>query len=117
MKTEYQQQMNDILAPFLTRAGTPSRFNIKYEGNSYEAFVSPTFNNESNNAGLGTDERLFKTTASITVLGYIIGEDKNQETPVVTRRESAAEITIGRERVVVGDEPDFHHNRKDKYRP
>jgi hypothetical protein len=117
MVASYQQQMNQLMAPYLARFSTPAAFPITHDGNTYEAFVSPTFNNESNNAGLGTDERLFKTTANITVLGHIIGEDKNQQTPAVTVRESAAEITIGRERVVVGDEPGFHHNRKDKYRP
>ena len=67
-------------------------------------------------AGLNTDERMFKSTTTITVLGYILGADKNEDVPAVIRRESAAEVTIGRERTVVGDEPEFHAGRKDKYR-
>jgi hypothetical protein len=49
-------------------------------------------------------------------LGHIIGADKNQETPSVAVIESAAEVTIGRERTVTGDKPEFQAQRKDKYR-
>lgn len=116
MISNYQQQMNQMLAPFLARFSTPAVFNIYHEKNTYEAFVEQNFNNESNNAGLQTDERIFRTTANIKVLGYLVGEQENQETPAVIVRESAAKVSIGRERVVVGDEPEFHAGRKDKYR-
>jgi hypothetical protein len=114
--SNYQQQMNEMLSPFLSRFSTPAVFNITHEGHSYEAFVDPSFGNESNNAGLETNERVFKTTITIKVLGHIIGADKNQDTPAVVVREGAAEVTIGRERAIVGDEPDFTAGRKDKYR-
>jgi hypothetical protein len=114
--TEYQQQMNDILAPFLAKSSTPSAFNIKHEGNSYEAFIEPDFSFDNNSSGLDVNERIFKTNINIKVLGYLIGSDKNQDTPIPVSRQSAAKITIGRERRVVGDEPDFNPNRKDRYR-
>tara|TARA_R110000772_G_scaffold72666_2_gene158546 strand:- start:1151 stop:2032 length:882 start_codon:yes stop_codon:yes gene_type:complete len=114
--SSYQQQMNEMLSPFLSRFSTPAVFNISHEGHVYEAFVDPTFGNESNNAGLETNERVFKSTITIKVLGHIIGSDKNQDTPAVVVREGAAEVTIGRERAIVGDEPDFSAGRKDKYR-
>tara|TARA_R110000744_G_scaffold1305_3_gene4611 strand:- start:365 stop:1249 length:885 start_codon:yes stop_codon:yes gene_type:complete len=117
MITDYQQQMNQIVAPFLAQFSTPAVFSIKYESHTYEAFVEPAFSSESNNAGLGTEERQFKTTASIKVLGHIMGADKNQETPVTIVRESAVEVKIGRERTVLGTEPEFKAGRKDKYRP
>ncbi len=114
--SSYQQQMNEMLSPFLSRFSTPAVFNITHDGHSYEAFVDPSFGNESNNSGLETNERVFKTTITIKVLGHIIGADKNQETPAVVVREGAAEVTIGRERAIVGDEPEFTAGRKDKYR-
>mgnify|MGYP003151849666 CR=1 FL=1 len=114
--SNYQQQMNQMLAPFLSNFSTPAVFNISHEGNTYEAFVEPDFANESNNAGLDVNERLFKSTVTAKVLGHIIGADKNQETPAVTVVESAAEVTIGRERAVVGDKPEFQAQRKDTYR-
>jgi len=114
--SSYQQQMNEMLAPVLSQFSTPAVFSIKHEGNTYEAFVNESFANESNNAELQTAERLFKTTITIKVLGHLVGADVNQETPNVVVRESAAEVTIGRERTVVGDDPEFKPGRKDKYR-
>jgi len=116
MIAEFQQQMNEIISAFMGRFSTPVAFKIQHEGNVYEAFGDETFTNEGNNSGLGTDERIFKSTTTITVLGYILGADKNEDVPAVVVRESAAEVTIGRERTVLGDEPEFHAGRKDKYR-
>lgn len=116
MIAEFQQQMNEIIAAFMGKFSTPVAFKIEHEGNVYEVFGDETFSNDGNNSGLGTEERIFKSTTTLTVLGYIIGEGKNAQVPAVIRRESAAEVTIGRERVVVGDEPEFHAGRKDKYR-
>lgn len=116
MIAEFQQQMNELISAFMGRFSTPVAFKIEHEGNVYEAFGDETFTNEGNNSGMGTDERIFKTTTTITVLGYILGADKNEETPAVIVRESAAEVTIGRERTVLGDEPEFQAGRKDKYR-
>ena len=109
--------MNQILAPFAAETGAPSAFKIEYEGNKYEAFIEPEFSMENNSSGLQLDERIFKTNISFKVLGYLVGSDKNQETPNVVRRQSAAKLIIQRERVVLGDEPDFDVDRKDKYRP
>jgi len=116
MVAEFQQQMNQIISAFMGRFSTPVAFKIEYQGNVYEAFGDETFTNEGNNSGLGTDERIFKSTTTITVLGYILGADKNEDVPAVVVRESAAEVTIGRERTVLSDEPEFHAGRKDKYR-
>jgi|10_taG_2_1085330.scaffolds.fasta_scaffold02399_7 hypothetical protein len=114
--TEYQQQMNEIVAPFLAKTSTPSAFKIKHEGNSYEAFIEPDFSFENNSAALDVDERIFKTNVTIKVLGYLIGSGKNENTPVPVARQSAAKIRIQRERVVVGDEIPWNSNSKDKYR-
>jgi len=115
--SNYQQQMNQMLAPFLTRNSTPSVFSISHEGNRYEAFMSPEISSESNTGGLNTEERVFRSTINISVLGYIVGAGDNQETPNVVIRQSAAKLRLQRERVIVGDVPEFHPGRKDKYRP
>ncbi len=114
--SNYMQQMNQMTAPLLSNFSTPAVFTIVHEGHRYEAFIDPSFSNNSNNAALDTEERIFKTEVNIKVLGHLIGADKNQDTPSVVVRESAAEISIGRERTVVGDEPEFYGDRKDKYR-
>jgi len=113
---DFQQQMNQMMEALMGTFSTPVAFKIEHDGNVYEAFGDETFTNEGNNAGLETDERIFKSATTITVLGYIIGSNKNDKVPTVIVRESAAEVTIGRERVVLGEEPQFHAGRKDKYR-
>ena len=115
--TEYQQQMNTVIAAFATSTSVPSVFKVKHGGNSYEAFIEPGYSLENNAAALGTEERIFKTAFTIRVLGYLIGAGKNQKTPNVVRRQSAAKIELQRERVILGDIPDYHPGRKDKYRP
>jgi len=115
--SEYQQQMNELVTPFMAETGTPSVFRIEHEGNKYECFVDNSFSAENNSSGLDVNERLFKTTVSMKVLGYIIGSDKNQNTPVIVHRQSAAKVRFQRERVVLGDEIEAHVNLKEKYRP
>jgi|TARA_R110000824_G_scaffold375975_4_gene567025 hypothetical protein len=115
--TDYQQQMNEILQVFQAFTGTPAMFHVKHEGNSYETIISPDFTIENNSSGLDVDERLFKADISMTVFGYLIGEDENQETPKVVVRETAVKVQIGREHVVLEDEIPYHHGLKPKYRP
>ena len=106
--TEYVQQMNEIVSPFLARTGAHNSFRAEHEGNKYEAFIQPEFSQDNNAGSLGEDERKFSTSLTIKVLGYIIGEDKNQEQPFVVVRESAAEVKFKRERVMLQDELDFY---------
>lgn len=114
--SEYQQQMNDITSPFLSKTSTPSVFKVRHEGNSYEAFIEPDFSLENNGSGLDVNERIFKTNITIKVLGYLIGSGKNQDTPVPVARQSAAKIRIQRERRIVMDNPEFNPNKKGHYR-
>jgi hypothetical protein len=114
--SEYQQQMNEMMETMSTFTGSPSRFKIEHGGNSYEALLDPSYA-VANNFDLGTEERRFETTLTTTVLGYLIGAGKNQKTPNVVIRQSAAKIQIQRERTIVGDVPEFRIDNKDKYRP
>ena len=115
--TNYQQQLNEMLSPFMSNHSTPAVFSIFNDKNRYEAFIDPNYNVENLASGLNTDERVFRASVNMTVLGHIIGADVNQETPNVVVRESAAKIRIQRERVVVGSKPHLNTRWKDKYRP
>ena len=66
--------------------------------------MDPNYSLENNSSGLDTNERLFKTSLTIKVLGYIVGADKNQKTPNVVVRQSAAKLQIQRERAILEDE-------------
>lgn len=114
LRTEYQQQMNELLQPFITKPGTINSFVAEREGHAYEAFIEGTYNFSNNLSGMDNDERKFETKVNIQVLGYLIGEDKNQATPTFSIRENAVEFRIPRERVVLGDELSGNNNYKNK---
>ena len=106
VRTEYQQQLNELIRPFLTVPGnsrTPKR--IEAEGHYYEIFIEGGFANNSNKSNLSMEQRNYETKIKIEVLGYLVGEGENQEKPKVVRRENAVEFKIGRERTILGDIP------------
>jgi len=100
VKTEYQQQMNDLTQPFMTRTGQINSFVMRRNGHLYEAFIDGGFAQNNNVANMGEDERQFTSEISIKVLGYLIGEGNNDDRPIVTKKESIVEITYPRETVI-----------------
>ena len=113
LRSEYQQQMNDLVRPFITVPGNsrmPKR--IEESGHFYEVFIDGNFGNGSNAANLGMEHRNYENTVNIEVLGYLIGDGENQEKPVIVKRENAVEVKLSREKVIFGDIPD---NLKDGF--
>jgi hypothetical protein len=111
VKSEYQQQMNEIVQPFMTTTGGINYFIINKDGHKYESFIQQDFSQENNVSSLGTERRSYETTITIKVLGYLIGEGKNQETPKVAIRENKVEIRIPKERTIFGDDPDWKNGK------
>ncbi|HAW80017.1 MAG TPA: hypothetical protein DCX27_10105 [Balneola sp.] len=107
VNTEYQQQMNEIITPFLAYTGQINNFFMNNDGHRFEGFVDGDFGLENNIANLSDEERKFVTSINLKVLGYLMGSDKNDEQPKMTIRESAAEIRIVRERVIFGDKKEY----------
>ena len=107
VKTEYQQQMNDLTQPFMTRTGQINSFVMKRNGHLYEAFIDQGFNQSNNVSNLGEDERQFTSEITIKVLGYLIGEGNSDDRPIVTKRESVVEVTYPRETVVPAGNDNF----------
>lgn len=107
LRSEYQQQVNEMLRPFITVPGnSPMPKRINYENHYYEVFIGGDFANGSNKADLGMSRRNYENTVSIEVLGYLIGDGENQEKPKLVRRENAVEYKLSREKVILGDIPD-----------
>lgn len=106
--TEYQQQMNELVTPFLIKPGAVNAVAITKDDHRFEAFIDSNYSAENNLASLGSEERRYQTDIAIRVIGYIIGDDKNQEQPRIVRRQNAVEVKIPRERVIVGDIPTAH---------
>jgi hypothetical protein len=107
VKTEYQQQMNDLTQPFMTRTGQINSFVMRRNGHLYEAFIDQGFNQSNNVSNLGEDERQFTSEITIKVLGYLIGEGNSDDRPIVTKEESVVEVTYPRETVVPAGNDNF----------
>ena len=104
LKTEYQEQMNDMLTPFIRVSNGHRRVIIEHNSNQYEAFLSEDYEMENNISNYEKNERKYETTISLEVFAYLIGDEKNEKRPRVARRENVVEIRFARERIVVQDE-------------
>jgi len=107
LKTEYQQQMNDLVAPFIARTGQINSFVMKRNGHLYEAFIDQDFKHGNNVNDLAEEMRMFSTEVTIKVLGYLIGEGENDNRPLVKIQENAVEITYPRESVPLPGQSTF----------
>lgn len=107
LRTEYQQQMNELMQVFATRPGTINSLLFKRDNHRYEAFVQGDFSQNNNIASMDDEERRFETSIDIKVLGYLIGEGDNANRPKFSVRENAVEVKIPRERTVFGDIPEY----------
>jgi len=103
LRTEYQQQMNDLMTPFATRTGLINALFAEYEGHRYETFIQGDLSMTNNTANLAEEERSFQTKVDLKVLGYLLGDGENEEAPKVTTRETIVEVKLIRERTIVGD--------------
>ncbi len=113
IRTEYQQQMNQIMQPFITRTGGINYFRVGHDGHSFEGFMQNDFTLENNISEIGEDERYYQTTFDVKILAYLIGAAENQETPKAVIRENAVDVKIARERVIFGDDIE-HPSAKDR---
>jgi hypothetical protein len=113
IRTEYQQQMNQILPLFMN--SKKNYITIGNNGYQYEAFIQDDYGLNSNQSNLGQEERMFNAKVQIKVLGYINGSDLETNEPFIKREESIVEVKISRERVIVGDSKPWDKNGE-KYR-
>jgi len=115
LRTEYQQQMNDLMTPFVTRTGNINSLLIRDSGHQYEAFIQQDLAQSNNMSNLGEEERTFQTKVDIKVLGYLLGDGVNEEAPKIVTKETTVEVKLVRERVIIGDEKPWKTDNK-KYR-
>jgi hypothetical protein len=104
VRTEYQQQMNEIMQAFVTTPGGVNYILISNEDHTYEGFVGSSYSYNNNLKSYTSEERKFETKYEINVLGYLIGQGANQKRPTYSIRENVVDVKISRERVALGDE-------------
>ena len=97
IKAEYQQQINELTTPFITRPGQINAFTMKRKGHIYEGFVQSSFSQTNNAATMGEDSRLYSTEITINVLGYLVGDGENQDRPIARIDENVVEYQFPRE--------------------
>jgi hypothetical protein len=107
LKSEYQKQMNEMLAPFISRTGQINAFTMRRNGHLYEAFIDQGFSHSNNIDNLGEDVRMYSSEVTIKVLGYLIGEGDNDDRPIVRIHENIVEITFPNEGAVPEGNEDF----------
>mgnify|MGYP003122865940 CR=1 FL=1 len=106
-RSEYQQQINTMIQPFMDHTGAINEFMIENEGHNYPAFLAEQFTIDDNSEDYTEDERKFQATVSVRVLGYTIGAGPNDASPTLRKRESAVEVILPRERVMYGELSDY----------
>ena len=109
LRTEYQQQMNDLMTPFATRPGTVNFISLTEKDHRYEGFIQPDYSSSDNLSDFSSDERKFETKITLKVIGYIVGEGPNREKPHYAIRENAVEVKIPRERITLGEIPEHEY--------
>ena len=104
IRTEYQQQMNNLVLPFVTKPGTINHVSLKNKDHRYEGFIEGNFNTTDNLQDFSSDERKFETKISLRVVGYLVGQGDNREKPHYAIRENFVEVRIPKERTIVDPE-------------
>lgn len=107
IRTNFQEQMNNILAPFIKHAKNAHAFKLLREGHSYECFVGEAFNNLSNQDNMDAEERRFEYSLTIDVYGYLMHGETNDKGPTVTITQNRPELVIKNEFIYTGSLEDL----------
>jgi len=92
--TNYQQQMNELVTPFITSPGNINYKKISYNHHGYELFVGDNFSQKDSISSLENNERLYETTIDFRVLGYLFGEDKNEDERFIKAKQNIVDIIV-----------------------
>ena len=102
--------MNTLVTPFISGHSAIGRnknyFLIRHDNHKFEAFIDGNFATDGNSATLEEEERIFNTTITVNVLGYLIGAEMNERLNTNKKYENIVEVKMSRERVALEDEHD-----------
>lgn len=101
LRSEFQQQMNQLLQPFIVKTGHITSFSIRHENHRFELFFEPSFPHSNNISEFTDVQRNFETKFNVKVLGYLMGADSNDNQPKITLRENIVEFKIMRESTIL----------------
>lgn len=99
--TQFQQQMNELIQPFLASTGSTKYFIIKKDGYKYECFIEPNIETKNNVSSMEEEERRYISTITVKVLGVVVSNGANQEDSVIKTYENAVEVKLPRENLIL----------------
>ena len=111
IRTEYQQQMNELMQPFITKFGTVNFVSLSEGQHKFEGFIDETYSDSTNLADFSSEERKFESKISLRVIGYLVGEGNNREQAHYSVRENIVEVKIPRERLSLQEVPEHEYGR------
>lgn len=100
IRTDYQQQMNNLILPFATRPGTINYVKLTSGEHKYEGFIQDQYSSQDNLTNFTSEERKFETKITLKVVGYIVGQAHNREKNFFTIRENFVEVKLPKETVI-----------------
>jgi hypothetical protein len=104
LKSEYLQQMNEMITPFFTRNGNTKSIILNKDNHRFEAFMNGDFAQDNNFSQLNEERKVYGSKITLEVLGRLIGSNNNQDKPKIIIRENAVEYKFPRESIVFQDE-------------
>ncbi len=99
--TQFQQQMNELLQPFLARTGSNRYFLVERDGYKYECLIQPEFETKNNISSMEEEERRYITGITVKVLANLVSDGANQVDSVIKTYENAVELKFPRENIIV----------------
>jgi hypothetical protein len=109
--TQFAQQMNEIIQPFLTKNGSIKYFMIERDGYKYESYIE-SYEQDNNLSNLEGEERKYITKVKLKVLANMNSDGVNQEDALVRKTENAVDIHLGRESLIIAGEKKELQERK-----
>lgn len=104
--TQFQQQMNELLQPFITKTGSTRYFIIEKDGGKYECYIDGSIEQTNNVANLESEERRYLSKVKIKVLANLSTDGVNENKNPVKIDENAVEIKLPRENLTFAFEED-----------
>ena len=104
IRTDYQQQMNNLILPFATRPGTINYVKLTSGEHKYEGFIQDQYASQDNLSNYTSEERKFETKITLKVIGYLVGQSHNREKNYFTIRENFVEVKLPKETVITDPE-------------
>jgi hypothetical protein len=99
--TQYQQQMNEILQPFITKFGSQRYFLIQRDGYKYECFLQANIETKNNVGSMEEEERKYISSLTVKVLANLVSDGVNQKDSVFKTFENPVEIKLPKDNIIV----------------